>query len=634
MKAQSKQIPMIDRRATFLPETLNEGKRTIDVVWSTGARVKRGGLWTEPFFEELSMKKESVRLDRLNRGAPLLNNHNNWDLNDVIGVVENAAVSGGEGRATVRFSERENVNPIYNDVKTGIIRNISVGYKVHRFEKQEESDGELAVYRAVDWEPMELSFVAIPADAGAQVRNSENVNLCTFITRGDESMTQSTKQEGKAPETKQVPEVDEKKVREEAIAAERTRCQKIKEVVRSVKLEDSLADQMIKDGSSVEKARTLVIEKLAEKQNETETRSTNVATTRDENETRIRGAENAILNRYNSARYQLDDNGRRFRSFSLLDLAREFCEAHGISTRELSKMEVAQRAFHSTSDFPILLADVANKSLRDAYGEAPQTHMAISREVTLSDFKPVSRVQLGDGPELDEVLESGEVTYGTVGEAKEQIQLKTYAKAISLTRKLIINDDLDALARIPALFGRRAREKEADLIWAIITGNPAMADGTALFHADHGNLAASGAAISVTTIGAGRLAMRTQTGLDGAVVNVTPRQLIVPAALETVAEQFLATVIYPESDANSNPFKGSLRPLVEPRLDASSSTAWYLAADPAAIDMIELGRLQGESGPVLETQEGFEIEGMKMKVRIDIGVKAIDYRGFYKNAGA
>jgi len=636
MKSDNKPIPMIDRRATFVPETINKEKRTIDVVWSTGAKVKRGGLWSDPFYEELSMKKDHVRLDRLNAGAPLLNNHNNWDLRDVIGVVEKASVVSKEGKATVRFSEREDVGPLFNDVASGIIRNISVGYRVHKFEEVEgKNEGDLKTYRAVDWEPMELSFVAIPADAGAQVRNSENLNLCTFVTRGDESMSEPIKTEGNAPVKEPVqPTIDQDKLRNEAIEEERKRTITIKEMVRKVNLEESFADKMIEDGVSLDDVRGQIIEKLAEKQKDNDTRSSNVTVTKDENETRVRCAKEAILNRANSARYEMTEGARKFANHSMLDMAREFCEAHGINTREMTKMELVGRAFHSTSDFPYLLADVANKTLRDAYAEAPETHMEIAREITLPDFKELSRTQIGDGPELDEVLESGEVTYGTVGEAAEKIQIKTYAKALSITRKAIINDDLDAFSRIPSLFGRRARQKEADLVWAIITGNPDMYDSVALFHADHGNLASSGATIDVTTLGAGRLAMRTQTGIDGATINITPRKILVPAALETKAEQIINTVIVPATDSNANPFKGTLKVVAEPRLDATSATAWFLAASPSEIDIIELARLQGESGPVIETQEGFEIEGMKMKVRIDVGVKAIDWRGVYKNPGA
>jgi len=105
-----------------------------------------------------------------------------------------------------------------------------------------------------------------------------------------------------------------------------------------------------------------------------------------------------------------------------------------------------------------------------------------------------------------------------------------------------------------------------------------MADGAALFHADHKNLAGSGAAISVTSLGAARTAMRLQTGINGAILNIVPRYLIVPAALESDAETILAALARPDQ---SNPgvanaeFIRNLELVVDPRLDADSATAWY-----------------------------------------------------------
>jgi hypothetical protein len=128
--------------------------------------------------------------------------------------------------------------------------------------------------------------------------------------------------------------------------------------------------------------------------------------------------------------------------------------------------------------------------------------------------------------------------------------------------------------------------------------------------------------------------MRKQTGLGGRLINVMPVYLYVPAALETVAEQYTTQSFDADASSNTNPFRGKLQPIAEPRLDANSATAWYLAGSPSQIDVIEVARLIGESGPVVETMDTFEVEGMKMKVRSDFGAKAIDWRGLWKNPGA
>ena len=157
-----------------MPESVDAERRTVELVWSTGAAVRRRDPWTGKRYDEvLSLEEAHVDLSRLNGGAPLLNTHGAWDLRDVIGVVERAWIAReGEalvGRATVRFSDRADVEPIWRDVASGIVRNVSVGYAVRSYEIT-ETDGQPPVWRAVDWQPLELSAVPIGADAAAGFR--------------------------------------------------------------------------------------------------------------------------------------------------------------------------------------------------------------------------------------------------------------------------------------------------------------------------------------------------------------------------------------------------------------------------------------------------------------------------------
>jgi len=169
---QTQQIPKLHARAAFVPATINDENSTVEVTWSTGSQVRRFDWWTEKeWIEELSMDPAHVRLDRLNNGAPVLPNHRNYSLDDVVGVVERAWLVGNEGRASIRFSKRDDAQKIFKEVKDGILRNISVGYKVNKLEEQKDRKDDLKVFRAIDWEPMEISLVTIPADPGAQVRS-------------------------------------------------------------------------------------------------------------------------------------------------------------------------------------------------------------------------------------------------------------------------------------------------------------------------------------------------------------------------------------------------------------------------------------------------------------------------------
>jgi hypothetical protein len=364
------------------------------------------------------------------------------------------------------------------------------------------------------------------------------------------------------------------------------------------------------------------------------------------------GIENALLHRcYPKQRvgdasapgFDLTDEGRPYRGMTMLRIAEAYLANRGQRTTGLSKMELAGLALglnsragmHTTSDFAQLLADVANKMLRASYEAAPQTFLPISRRVTLPDFKPINVVQIGEAPALLEVNEHGEFTHGTIGEGKETFQLSSYGRVFAITRKAIVNDDTDAFSRVATLFGRAARNLESDLVWAQITSNPTMGDNVALFDAAHGNLAGTPSVIDIANIGIGRAAMRNQTGLDAATyLNIVPAFLIVPPAIETVADQFVSVNLLASAAGSVNPFAGRLQVISEPRLEVSDADAWFLAATPDQVDIIQYGSLEGEEGPMVESRVGFDIDGIEIKCRHDFAAKVIDHRGLYKNAGA
>jgi len=153
--------------------SVNDEARTFETVWTTGARVRRFDWATwQPYIEELSLDPAHIRMTRFENGAPVLNTHQQRDLSAVLGVTEKAWISGTEGRSLCRFSDRDDeVNAYWRDVVNGIIRNISVGYIVHRYEKTDPAEaGGLPVWKAIDWEPAEQSLVPVGADVFSGVR--------------------------------------------------------------------------------------------------------------------------------------------------------------------------------------------------------------------------------------------------------------------------------------------------------------------------------------------------------------------------------------------------------------------------------------------------------------------------------
>ena len=672
------ELPAMRRTAELAPNTADAAARTVEVVWSTGARVRRASFFGEPYDEELSLDPAHVRLERLNAGAPFLKVHELGALDAVIGSVVpgSARLENGRGIALVRISERDDVEPIWRDIQAGHIRAVSIGYQVHRFEVS-KPDGGRELWRSVDWTPFEVSAVPVGADPAAGFRAQQPLHDCVLHRRdasntrqGASPMTNPTptpaaaaaephateetqmtdptntgaEPQARAVETRALPQAapatppDTEAIATRAREGERDRVSTIYDLAGRLNLERGFAEDLVKRGVTVDESRRLILDQVAAKSDETRT-FPHVSIPlggRDERVTRRDAVANALLHRYSPTLFQLDDSARQYRGMSLLELARESLTNAGVNTRGLSRDEVATRSLHSTSDFPEILSAVTNKTLRQAYETYPRTFMLFCRQVLATDFKAMNRVQLGEAPQLLEVGESGEFKRGTLGESKESYKVKTYGRVVAITRQTLINDDLDAFTRIPAMYGNSIAQLESDVVWGIITANPAMADGNALFHTTHKNLAATGTALAVDAVGAARAAMALQTGFDKkTVLNIRPAFLIVPAALELKAEQLVAQNLVPADSTKVVPQSiRTLSPISEPRLDAASPTAWYLAASPNQIDTIEYAYLEGQQGAYIETRNGFDVDGVEIKCRLDFGAKAIDWRGLYKNPGA
>ena len=613
--------------AAFQPETLDKEKRTVELVWTTGARVLRYSYERGSYFyRELSLVKKHVKMDRLNNGAPLLNAHNMDNLSNQIGVVEKASLhpTEKEGRSTVRFSKRADVEPIFQDVMDGIIRNVSVGLIVnHEIPTEEKQDG-YDVYLAIDWEPYELSLVPAGADAGASTR-SYDINNQKTKQKGD-NVSENEKQN-------QITEDHLKAEREKAVSDERKRVTEIKDAVRKAKLDEKIADEFIASGTGIDEVRKSVLDKLAEADKQSTSSARIESGKIDETETRRLAIVNHLEHRLNAS-VKLIESAFSYRGMTLLEIAKQCLKAAGESVNYGSKLELVGRALHSTSDFPYVLANVANKTLRAAFMMYPKTFEPFVSTASIPDFKQVQRTQIGSFPGLALIPEGKEYTFGTVAESKEVYALATYGRKIAFTRQAIVNDDLAAFERVARSVGVKAAILESDVVWAVVTANAAMGDGTALFHADHGNLAGSGAVISDTTLAAARKAMRLQTDISGDKLNIIPRYLVVPVALEGIATKYVSQGVIPETAANVNPYAGQYKVVTEPRLDANSSTVWYNMAAASECDMIEVGYLDGMREVFTEQVESRDIDGIEIKARFDVAAKALDHRGMYMNPGA
>jgi len=689
-------VPRLAMRAEFQPATFDEDERSVEVIFTAGATVRRFGFFGEDFFgefdESLDFAPGAHRDERLlsNRVA-VLDAHRRGSISDQLGVLVDARLDPvtRTGVGTIRFSKREEIDGLVADVRAGIVSNVSIGFQVHQFRDITEPGDDVRHFLAIDWEIHEVSFVPVGADGAAHIRTETELatredpkNVCILWTEAvnmepDETIegTPAQRSAAPAPATPEpasppapaptpdpalrAPTPDIDAIRAEGRAEERARLAGIGDAARNLGLEpsDVFVDGLVRNGTALDSARAALIEHVGHRDESRAINSTASFQVGDsDRDKQTRSITDAMHFRMAPDREHKRDNlqGNEYVHMTLLEIGRSVLTAHGIDTRGLSKSELAgailssrsmsvsgglmtRSASHSTDDFPSILANLMNKELRASYEETPDTWSQWVRRGTLSDFKPGQRPALGASPALLEKLEGAEYKWGTAGEENEPIQLVEYGRVISMSRQMLINDDLDAFSRFPGAFGSRARDLLSDLIYAVLTDNGVMADANALFSAAHNNT--STGVLAVAGLSALRLTMRTQTGIapgDGEAaqaINVPLKHLRVPAALETTAEQLTAGLT-PNTPGDVNPFIGSFETVAaEPRLDPTSAVQYY-GMGPKSLAGVELAFLQGEDGPVTETRTSFSTDSMDLKVRQTAGVSAIEFRGISRSSGA
>ena len=359
--------------------------------------------------------------------------------------------------------------------------------------------------------------------------------------------------------------------------------------------------------------------------------------------------------------HDLPQDAGEFRNLPLWKLGEVILRSHGVNTDRMSPKDISQvamgnsgalrrfrierSAWHTTGTFANLLYDAANKTLLAAYEETPATWNIWARTAApVADFKNINRIRFSESPDPELVPERHEYPEKVMTDSKESYKVEKYGAMFSVSWKTVVNDDLDAISRIPAMHGNAMRRKVNKVVYGILTANDALSDGTALFAAGHSNVSSGAGAPSTATLNAGFKAMMTQKGLtNDSILGIMPRYIIVPANYSATTLQLLNSIAPPDVGGNAagnanvaNIYgPGGDRPLVpviEPLLDASSTTNWFLAADPTQVDTVEVTFLEGEESPVLENEWDFDTDCYKYKIRQTFAAKAIDFRGLYRDS--
>lgn len=662
------ELPMQTRLAPVA--SIETESRTVEVVWTTGASVRRRR-WTGfdaaiDYEEILVVSRDAVDLSRLDAGAPVLDSHSQWTTRAIVGVVERAWIEKAEGRASLRFPKPGVDNAadrLFALVTDGIVRNISVGYRIDKVRvERPEKIGEPERWFVERWTPHELSFVAVGADPGAQVRGAHEPPTFPFelihpLSRTTETaaMDEAVQTREVAPEAPPAPAANEPANpspphpspavpdADQVRAQERERVAAIFGLADRFKLDRTFADDLVTRGIAIEEARRLILDKLAarDERGAGHTAVSFPAGGLEATVTRREALVEAILHRLAPVAFTMTDRARDYRGMSLVDVARDSLAAAGQATRGMTGNEIVYAAtraagLQSASDFPLILAAVAGKRLRQAYQVSPRTFTRWTRGTTAPDFKPMYPTQIGNFPPLKPVMEGAEFTYGTIAEGRETYKLATYGRIVALTRQAIVNDDLRAFDRALNTAGQKAAELESALVYNELLANGVLADGVALFHATHGNLGTA-AGITEPALSQAWELMAQQKDIGGAdaeYISVIPRFILVPPGARSIEARKMIAAVTPAKAEDVNAFANSLEPIEEPRLyKPGGPQPWWLCADPNAIDTIEYAHLEGQTEPFMDQRVGFEVDGVEFKIRHDFAAKALDFRGLFYNPG-
>ena len=675
------------------PATYDKGTRSVEVVAATENPVQVYDYSRGEMVNEVLLMSGMILPE--NNQVPLLDSHSRYSTHSVIGSFRNMTVVGSELVGRAFFSSVEAAQDPHIKVAEGHITDFSVGFRIEKNGLIFINDGETAHVDGRTWTgPLrlitssrikELSVCPIGVDDKAKARadsqegalplQEENLmdkKLRAFLERhglpkdateaeafsfwermdigtinnegGQQQGKRADDGAGQQPAAQQpakqtvITEADiaaaTRAATQQAMKEERARTMEIRAMCKRYDLPD-LEDELIENNTTVDEARKLVMEKdMARDRNEGYGHRGIVSVGVEDKEKFRAAAQDAIRLRSGAVVDNMADGADELAGRSMVELCRMSLQLHGYSDSG-RPLDVVGRALQST-DLSTLLGNTANLSLLSGWDSAGETWSIWCATGSVTDFKTHSAARLSETDDLDEIPENQEYKYGEVSEAAETYSIATYGKLFAITRQAIINDELGVLTDIPYSHGEAAARKIGDLAYAVLTANSAMGDGVALFHSSHSNLGTSGV-ISETTMGEGVKLMKQQKDIaDKRRLNIQPAYFIAPTSIEAAAETFFASDMFVGSNVAAtrrNIYGGNKYTRVyEPRLDDDSTTAWYLAG--AKGKTIKIFFLDGIQKPYLEMQNGWTVDGVEHKVRIDAGAKAMDWRGLVKNAGA
>lgn len=295
---------------------------------------------------------------------------------------------------------------------------------------------------------------------------------------------------------------------------------------------------------------------------------------------------------------------------------------------------ILQAAFATHSIANVLEAAV-NKFLLSGFNAVEQVWPQISAVRSVGDFKSINMYRLNGSFKFSKVGNAGELKVAQGSDTKRSLAADTYGISTSLTRQDIINDDLNALSAIPSRIGRGAALSLNETIWG------EFLDSNSTFYEKA--TAGAGNALSFASLSAATTAYRKLTDPDGNPLGITPRVLLVPPELELTAAQLMTQSMLIASSLGStsskvvepsaNVLAGRYRVVVSNYL--TSASTWWLCADAADLQALDVVFLNGQQVPTIEqVQADFQLLGVQMRGYMDFGVAKAEAKSCYRMATA
>ncbi len=693
-------------------DTWDAESRTVDAVIATDDPVMVFDWRSE------QMVQEVLRMDlvTLPEGAQvvLLDSHSRWNLDTVLGSIRDLRVEGGNLVGTLHFVEGDpDVDKVVRKVEQGHIRDISVGYRVRKYvairrgetmtvEGISYTAEQYRMHIATEWEPYEGSLTAVGADSKSKLRETpeEALSLRSGEQETPESECSDSQTEPaghgnrkdsvvpKATETPaedqtRQPEVNEDQIRQQAVAAERSRVAEIRKIggddVRSETIQKA-----IDDGTTAEAFRELALADIRSQRSATEPvgsdapnvilagnrheRDCNVASLAAGVAMRL-GVRNPedVMGRINhdpetgettferpgfrqmeEARKEMERNlerGYQYRNMHSIDLCREGLRIAQIES-PLERRSIATRAF-STPAVSTIYTQATSALLLQNLGNMIDSTNGWVAEREANSFKSQELHKL-EGGKLAHRARGKKAEQARFSDLMETYKVKEFARTLLLDRQDLVDDEIGAWQSAMDEFARAILAVRPDLVYAVLLSNPALRDGTALFAAGRNN-DLTALQLDQASVQASTTAVGNQRNSSGVNLNLNANYLITSSTNKYVGRQIANSTEVREASAAN----GTINPMAEDNLQirsdarlttgfddpvtgdaiAPAPTMWFSAVANGAYG-ITVGSLTGTNGmPTMNTtvknSEG--VYGLALDVAHVQGAGASDYRGLCRS---